>query len=245
MSGGAPVHSMIDVGRKLDDVVDRAGEIERAEIADELRLRPVLGAVEHIDLVVALLAHQRGEQADRAGAGHQQPPRLPGVESPADALDVIPGFGDDAGRLEQHGELAQRRIDLDGVARLDAKPLGAEAVQALDAALGVAAVAAHVPFADGAGRAGHRVGPPHDADDAVAGGEAAAAAAPRSPRHRIHGRAPAARCRAALRRRRRRRFPGRCRRRRAPGCGPGSSHATPAALGCLRVARSWAPREEA
>ena len=204
-----------DVGRKLVDVVDRAGEIKRAEVADELRLRPIRRAVEHIDLVVALLPHQRREQADRAGAGHQHPPRLPGVEAPADALDVIPGLGDDARRLQQHAELAERRIDLDGVARLDAKPLGAEAVQALDAALGVAAVAAHVPFADGAGRAGHRVGPPHDADDAVADGEARCLPAPRSPRHRIHDRAPAARCRAALRRRRRRRFPGRCRRRRA------------------------------
>ena len=102
------------------------------------------------------------------------PPRLPGVESPADALDVIPGLGDDARRLQQHAKLAQRRIDLDRVARLDAKPLGAEAVQALDAAFGVAAVAAHVPFAGGAGWAGHRIGPPHDADDAVADGKAAA-----------------------------------------------------------------------
>ena len=127
-----------------------------------------------MDLEPALHAHQRREQADRAGAGDQQPPRLPGVEPPADALDVIPGLGDDARRLQQHAELAERRIDLDRVTRLDAKPLGAEAVQALDAALGVAAVAAHVPFAGGAGRAGHRIGPPHDADDVVAGGEAAA-----------------------------------------------------------------------
>ncbi len=81
--------------------------------------------------MAALLAHQRREQAERAAAGHQHPPRLPGVKTPADALDVIPGFGDNARRFEQHGKLAQLRIDLDGVARLDAKPLGAEAVQPL------------------------------------------------------------------------------------------------------------------
>ena len=42
------------------------------------------------------------------------------------------------------------------------------AVALLDAALRVAAVAAHVPFADRAVRARHGIGPPHDADDQVA-----------------------------------------------------------------------------
>ena len=65
--------------------------------------------------------------------------------------------------------MSKRRIDLDREFRLDAEALGAVAVPLLDAALGVAAVAAHVPFAGGAGRAGLRVGPAHDADDEVAG----------------------------------------------------------------------------
>src|SRR4029453_14845965 len=42
-----------------------------------------------------------------------------------------------------------------------------------DAALGVAAVPAHVPLADGAARAGNRVGPAHDARHEVAAGELA------------------------------------------------------------------------
>src|SRR6185503_15933980 len=96
------------------------------------------------------------------------------METPADPLDMVPCLGDHAGRLQQHAEFAKVRIDLDGEAWLDAKPLGAEAVQALDAALGVAAVSAHVPFAGGTGRARHRIGPPHDADDPVTDCEAAA-----------------------------------------------------------------------
>ena len=43
-----------------------------------------------------------------------------------------------------------------------------KAVALLDAALGVLAVAAHVPLADGAVGARHRVGPADDADDQVA-----------------------------------------------------------------------------
>ena len=41
-----------DVRRKLDDVADRPGEIKRAEVADEARLRPIGRAVEHIDVIV-------------------------------------------------------------------------------------------------------------------------------------------------------------------------------------------------
>src|SRR6187551_359172 len=43
------------IGGKLVDVVHRASEIKRAEVADELRLRPILVMIEYIDLVVALL----------------------------------------------------------------------------------------------------------------------------------------------------------------------------------------------
>ena len=65
-------------------------------------------------------------------------------------------------------------IERDQEIRLDAELLGAVAVALLDAALGIAAVAAHVPFAGGAGRARHRIGPPHDADHQIAALEAAA-----------------------------------------------------------------------
>ena len=50
----------------------------------------------------------------------------------------------------------------------------AEAVARLDAALGVPAVLAQVPFADSAVRARHGIGPPHDARDRIAHREAAA-----------------------------------------------------------------------
>ena len=76
------------------------------------------------------------------------------TRAPADALGVVPGLGEDAGRLEQHAKDAQIGVDLDGEFRLDAEALGAVAVPLLDAALGVAPVAAHVPFALGAGEHG-------------------------------------------------------------------------------------------
>ena len=58
--------------------------------------------------------------------------------------------------------------------RLDAELLGAIAVALFDAALGVEPVAAHVPFADGAGRTRHRIGTAHDADHEIAARKAAA-----------------------------------------------------------------------
>src|SRR5262249_5594759 len=50
---------------------------------------------------------------------------------------------------------------------------GAVAVPLLDAALGVAPVAAHVPLSGRARDARHGIGPAHDADDEIAGCEAA------------------------------------------------------------------------
>ena len=58
-------------------------------------------------------------------------------------------------------------VDPDDVLGLDPPPLGHEAVRLLDAALGVAAVGAHVPLADRTVRARHRVRPSHDAHDMV------------------------------------------------------------------------------
>ena len=65
--------------------------------------------VEHMHVEAALHAHQRRQQPDRAGAGDQQRPRLPGARALADALDVIPRLGDDARRLEQHAERCRAR----------------------------------------------------------------------------------------------------------------------------------------
>src|SRR5262245_45346772 len=81
---------------------------------------------------------------------------------------MVPGFRYDAHRLKQHGIETERGIDLHGELRRDAPALRAEAVQALDAVLGVEPVAAHVPLAGGAGRAGDRIGCAHDADNVIA-----------------------------------------------------------------------------
>src|SRR5262249_23664136 len=98
---------------------------------------------------------------------------LPCARAVSDALDVVPGLCEDAGGLQQHAENAQFRIDLDGEFRLDAEAFGAVAVPLLDAAFGVAPVAAHVPLADGTGNARHRIRPAHDPDDEIAGHESA------------------------------------------------------------------------
>jgi hypothetical protein len=81
---------------------------------------------------------------------------------------VVPCFGEDAGRFEQHTKNGQRRIDLHGELRLDPEALGAVAVPLLDAALGVVFVAAHVPFPGRARNARLGVGPAHDADNEIA-----------------------------------------------------------------------------
>ena len=83
-------------------------------------------------------------------------------------MDLLPGLRDDGRGFQQHAEQAERRVDLHRVLGLDPPALRHEAVDLLDAALGVLAVAAHVPFADRAVRARHRVGTPDDADDQVA-----------------------------------------------------------------------------
>src|SRR6185312_5281268 len=82
--------------------------------------------------------------------------------------------GDDAGRLHQHAEHAERGVELDQEIGLDAEEFRAVAVALLDATLGVLAVAAHVPDAGGAGRARHRIGPAHDTGHQIALGEARA-----------------------------------------------------------------------
>ena len=78
---------------------------------------------------------------------------------------MVPGLGNDAGRLQQHAQAAETRIEPHQEVGLDPEPLGGVAVALLDAAFGVLAVAAHIPLTVGASEAGHRVGPPDDTND--------------------------------------------------------------------------------
>ena len=89
--------------------------------------------------------------------------------------DVFPCLGDDTRGLHQHADAIESGIDLDRVLRTDPVAIGRVAVPSVDAALGVTAVAAHVPLTDRAVRARDRIGPAHDADDQIAGRQAATA----------------------------------------------------------------------
>ena len=142
------------------------GVVGGAQVTYQLRLETLGDPVQDVDVEPLLDADQSCEQADRAGAGDQHPTGLPERASAHDA-DELPGLGHHGGRLHQHPEVAERGIHLGEVTRLDPPALGHEPVDLLDAALGVLPVAAHVPFADRAVRARHRVGAPDDPDDQV------------------------------------------------------------------------------
>jgi hypothetical protein len=86
---------------------------------------------------------------------------------------MVPGFGHDRGRFQEHSEIAQTRVHLDEELRRDPESLSGVPVVLLDAPLGVQAVAAHVPLADGAVRARKGVRPAHDGDHQLAGSKAA------------------------------------------------------------------------
>src|SRR5262249_7838400 len=116
----------------------------------------------------ALSSDHRGKQPDRPGTGDQQSLRRPDPRTATDPFGMIPGLGHDTCRLDQNAVKPERRIELDQKARLDPKKLPTVARPHLDAAFGVAAIAAHVPFAGGAGRAGNRIRTADDADDKVA-----------------------------------------------------------------------------
>jgi hypothetical protein len=75
---------------------------------------------------------------------------------------MLPGLGDDRGGLHQHANYSQGRVNLDGVFGLDSPVLRHVTVDLLDAALGVLAVAAHVPFTHRAIRTGNRIGAADD-----------------------------------------------------------------------------------
>jgi hypothetical protein len=114
-----------------------------------------------------LLADERRKQTDRSGTGHQHGVRLPEGTLP-DRADLLPRFGDDCGGFEQHAQEAERAVDFHRVLRLDPPALGHEAVDLLDAALGVLAVAAHVPLPHRTVGAGDGVGAPDDAHHEIA-----------------------------------------------------------------------------
>src|SRR5262249_56030221 len=125
--------------------VARIAVVSPAEIAHERLLRTTLVVIENVHVEIALLSHQRRQKPDRPGAGDQQRPRLPRTRAVADALGMVPGLGEDAGGLQQHAEDPQCPIDLDRELRLDAEAFGALALPLPHSALGLAALAAHVP----------------------------------------------------------------------------------------------------
>jgi hypothetical protein len=126
-----------------------------------------------VDIEAALGGQQGGEQADRSGAGDQYRFRLePGAG--ADLVDLVPGLRDHAGGFHQHADVGECGVERDGVVGFDPPGLAGVSVELFDAALGVAAVAAHVELAVRTRAARHRVRAPHHPHDEVSGGEAAA-----------------------------------------------------------------------
>src|SRR4051812_10636402 len=84
---------------------------------------------------------------------------------------MLPRLREDARRLEEHAGEAEHGTHLHREAGGRAPALGAEAIRLLDAALGIEAIPAHVPFAERAVRARHRIRMAHDAGDRVADGK--------------------------------------------------------------------------
>jgi hypothetical protein len=96
--------------------------------------------------------------------------KSPGRSRRVSSRDSHAGSARESGRGEP--QEPERRVDPHGVLRLDSPPLRHEPVELLDASLGVEAVAAHVPLADGAVGAGRGIGAAHDADEQVAPAQA-------------------------------------------------------------------------
>ena len=157
-------------------------------VAPRARTRSGLGPdtaqVQHVHVQAVLPGDQRRQQADGPRAGHEHVARFPEGPLP-DGLHLLPRLGHDRGGFEQHAEETERAVDLHGVLRLDSPLFGHEAVDLLDAALRVLAVAAHVPFTHSAVRTGHGVGTAHDADDQVTFLQAAGRARLEDPAERF------------------------------------------------------------
>ena len=247
----APVHSTMTSGSKPTSG-DRAGVIGRAERAHEIRLRPGLDPIEHVHLEPVLLADQRRQQADRPGAGHEHRLAAARTRAGRPASTCSHALATTVVGSSSTPRMPSERRDLHRVLGLDAPALGHEAVDLLDAALGVLAVAAHVPLADGAVRARHGVRPPDDADDQVPFLERAAPGRDRGPGRATRGRARAGSRRAAPSRTARGRSPRRCRRHPTamaststePSCSAGSGissrRAVSATSGSTVMAFMWA-----
>ena len=142
-------------------VGDRPRVIRRAQLPDQGRFRPRRHPVQDVDVGSVLHPDQGSQQPDGPGSHHQDCGRIP-EGPPADGGDMLPRLGRHGGGLQQHPQRAQALIHPHRVVRLDPPALRHEPVDLLDAAFGVAAVGTHVPLADRAVRAGHRIGPADD-----------------------------------------------------------------------------------
>src|SRR4030095_13401932 len=126
------------------DFCNGTGVVAGPEGADELRLGSRIGPIENMNVQTALLPEEGSEKADRPSPGDQRSSRLPeGALAHRD--DLFPGLGDDSCGLQQATEAPERTVHLHRLLRLDPPALGHEAVDLLDATLGVLTVAAHVP----------------------------------------------------------------------------------------------------
>src|SRR5579883_2657429 len=164
---GAGACALDDDVRLESDRADGAGVIASAELFDELGFETFCDAVEDVHFEATLSADEGCEQADGTGACDEHIARPP-LGALTDARDVVPGFSDDAGWLQQHADFPEPGIEAHCESGFDAPPFGAEAVALLNTAFSVFSVAAHIPFADGTGNAGFGIGMAHDAGDQIA-----------------------------------------------------------------------------
>ena len=84
-----------------------------------------------------------------------------------DILSVLPCLCDDTRRFQKNADDAQGRLDLHRKLWLDAKPLGAMAIELLDASLRILTIPAHVPLTDRAVRTWNGIRPSDDADHEI------------------------------------------------------------------------------
>ena len=84
-------------------------------------------------------------------------------------LDLVPRLRDDARRLHEHAADSKRAINGNDTRHVHAKSLSAKSIQPLDAVLGTPTVATHIPLADRACLAWHRIRLSDNRYDEVAG----------------------------------------------------------------------------
>ncbi len=166
------------------DILSSSGVVLRAQGTHELGLGARDGVVQHVHVQAVLRADQRREQADGSGAGDENVAWFPEGPLP-NCLHLLSSLGDHRSGLEQHAENTERAVHLHGVLRLHPPLFGHEAVYLFNAALGVLATAAHVPFAHGAVGTWHRVGTAYNTDDQVAFLQAAGRARVEYPTERF------------------------------------------------------------